>query len=164
LEKRTSTTRQIKKDFRNKRKKQDEFLQYYSQFASITRAAKKAKINRDIHYDWMKDEDYKLRYIEASERATQALEDEAARRAAEGVLEPVFHQGQAVGSIRKYSDTLLIVLMKARAPEKYKDRFYGEFSGPNGKPIPVDTTGIDYTQLSDEVLTALHAAKKPSGI
>jgi len=34
----------------------------------------------------------------------------------------VFHQGKVCGGIRKYSDTLLIFLLKAAYPEKYRER------------------------------------------
>src|SRR6516225_7362240 len=35
------------------------------------------------------------------------LEPEAIRRAVDGVDKPVYHQGQQVGTVREYSDTLL---------------------------------------------------------
>ncbi len=44
------------------------------------------------------------------------------RRAVEGVDEPRFHDGQICGHVRKYSDTLLIFMLKARRPDKYKER------------------------------------------
>jgi hypothetical protein len=48
------------------------------------------------------------------------LEDEAVRRAYEGVERPVFQGGKQVGVVREYSDTLLIFLLKALRPEKYR--------------------------------------------
>ncbi len=44
------------------------------------------------------------------------------RRAFEGVEEPVFHQGKQCGTIRRYSDTLTIFLLKAHRPAKYRER------------------------------------------
>ena len=58
---------------------------------------------------------------EATELGTAALEDEAVRRAYHGVEEPVFYKGVQCGSITKYSDKLLIFLLKARDPAKYRD-------------------------------------------
>jgi len=50
------------------------------------------------------------------------LEDEAERRAVEGVEEDVFSpHGKKVGKRRVYSDALLVRLLKAAAPEKYSD-------------------------------------------
>ena len=52
------------------------------------------------------------------------LEREARRRAVEGVEEPVgFYKGEPSAYVRKYSDTLLIFLMKGARPDKYRDRW-----------------------------------------
>ncbi len=41
----------------------------------------------------------------------------------EGVEEPVrWYKGEAGGMVRKYSDVLLIFLLKGLRPDKYKDR------------------------------------------
>lgn len=53
--------------------------------------------------------------------AVLGLEDEAHRRAFEGVDKPVFYQGDECGTIREYSDTLAIFLLKAHNPEKYRE-------------------------------------------
>ena len=37
--------------------------------------------------------------------------------------EPRFYEGEVCGYVRKYSDTLLIFLLKARRPAKYQDHF-----------------------------------------
>ena len=49
------------------------------------------------------------------------LEEEAARRAFHGTLKPVFHQGIECGQIRVYSDTLIMFLLRAANPGKYRD-------------------------------------------
>ena len=69
-----------------------------------------------------------------------ALEDEAHRRAFEGVPEPVFHQGVECGSVRKYSDTLAIFLLKAHRPEKYRENSRMELTGANGGPLQISNT------------------------
>jgi len=50
------------------------------------------------------------------------LEPEAVRRAVDGVEKGVYHEGQQVGTVREYSDTLLIFLLKGWKPDQYKDR------------------------------------------
>jgi hypothetical protein len=50
------------------------------------------------------------------------LEPEAVRRAVEGIEKPVYHLGEQVGTVREYSDTLLIFLLKGGKPDKYKER------------------------------------------
>ena len=55
--------------------------------------------------------------------AGDILEAEAHRRAVEGVEEPVgWYKGQAGGTVRRYSDVLLMFLLKGVLPERYKDR------------------------------------------
>jgi hypothetical protein len=39
---------------------------------------------------------------------------EAVRRAKDGYIKPVFHQGVKVGEVREYSDVLLMFMLKAR--------------------------------------------------
>ena len=50
------------------------------------------------------------------------MEDEAVRRAVEGVPRPVFYQGKVVGAVQEYSDELLIRMLRARRKAKYSDR------------------------------------------
>ena len=50
------------------------------------------------------------------------LEPEAIRRTVEGVEKPVYHQGRQVGTVREYSDTLLIFLLKGWKSERYTER------------------------------------------
>ena len=59
----------------------------------------------------------------------------------------MFWQGQVVGAVRKYSDTLLIFLLKSRRPEIYRERAEVAFRTP-----PVDPAS-----LSDEELDVIHA-------
>lgn len=50
------------------------------------------------------------------------------------------------------SDTLMIFLLKARRPDKYKERRASELSGPGGGPIK---TAWDYSKLILEDLDTL---------
>ncbi len=54
--------------------------------------------------------------VSPEERARR--EEEAVRRAVDGINEPVFYKGRQVGDIRRFSDTLLIFLMKAGDPAR----------------------------------------------
>lgn len=65
--------------------------------------------------------DFALRWDEAIEEAVNSLEEEVWRRGMEGVKVPVFYRGRKVGEIRRYSDRLLILLLKAHRPKKYRD-------------------------------------------
>ena len=98
------------------------FLEAYSSCGNITKAAEMAGVCRASHYLWINnDESYKIYFAEAEQEAIDRLEAEARRRALNGVAEPVFYQGVECGTIQKYSDTLLIFLLKGAKPQKYRD-------------------------------------------
>ncbi len=108
--------------------------------ANVRAAAVKTKIARGTWYDLRaRDAEFKALWDQAVELGTEALEDEAVRRAHQGTEKPVFYQGKRCGSIQEYSDTLLIFLLKARRPEKYRDNSSVEISGKGGAPIEVAT-------------------------
>ena len=104
--------------------KKARFLKAYATVCQVTLAARMAGIDRGTHYDWLqKDPEYRAKFERAQEVAIQALEDEAVRRAYEGVERPVYQGGEKVGVIREYSDTLLIFLLKGLRPAKYRERY-----------------------------------------
>jgi hypothetical protein len=73
--------------------------------------------------------------------AADALEAEAIRRAFEGQEEPTgWYKGQPGGYVRRYSDTLLIFLLKGAKPEKYADRMElrGSLANINLDALPDD--------------------------
>lgn len=70
------------------------------------------------------------------------LEQEAIRRAVEGVDEPVFHQGEVVGFVKKYSDNLLGKLLTGRRPEIFGNKT--EVTGANGGPLTIQIENFDY--------------------
>lgn len=75
--------------------KQAAFLAAFVATASVTKAAKAAKVDRALHYRWLdEDAEYPAKFKTASEQAAQLLEDEALRRAHEGIEEPLVYQGQ----------------------------------------------------------------------
>jgi hypothetical protein len=125
--------------------KQRAFLAAYAKIGNISRAAAAAEVSRSLHYRWLEDEGYRAEFDNAHDEACDSLEAEARRRAEEGVDEPVFYKGEVCGTVRRYSDTLMIFLLKGAMPEKYKDR--GELQVKKG-------TGI-LGGLTDEELEAI---------
>ena len=111
--------------------KQKAFLAAYAGCGNITDAARKAKCNRSSHYAWMENAAYAETFAAAHKQACETLESEARRRAVSGVRKPVYYQGDVVGLVREYSDTLLIFLLKAALPEKYRDDYRAELTNPN---------------------------------
>jgi len=115
--------------------KKKSFLLAYSTGLTIGEAADKAGIGRQSHYDWMNHEHderemYHQAFEDAKERRFEILEKEARRRAVEGVENPIFDKdGNLVGHEIKYSDTLLIFLMKGSHPEIYRDNMKIDVNG-----------------------------------
>ncbi len=104
--------------------------------ANVLKSSEIAKIARRTAYDWKAaDPEFAGEWGKALDIGVDALEDEATRRAVDGVDEPVFYQGEAVGVVRKYSDTLLIFLLKGRRPEKYRDRPSHAIGVPDDGPV-----------------------------
>ena len=105
----------------NSSQQQSRFLAAYSASASVLQASRWAKINRSCHYNWLKeDPTYRQRFEDATRQAAQTLEDEATRRAHEGLRKAVRYKGKIVGYETEYSDSLLIERLRAVSPEKYR--------------------------------------------
>jgi hypothetical protein len=99
------------------------FLNALAGGATVEDAARAAKTTRTTVYQWRAAEPaFAKEWAIAYRIGGDTLEAEAQRRAVEGTLKPVFHQGKVVGHVREYSDTLLIFLLKARNPQKFCDR------------------------------------------
>ena len=109
------------------------FLEVLARSSSVTEAARAVGLTRQEacrHYD--QDEAFAAAWRSALDEATDRLEQEARRRALEGSEEPVFYHGKECARVRRYSDSLLLALLKAERPEKYKDRVASELSGELG--------------------------------
>lgn len=105
-----------------KKERHNKFLAALCVYGNVTRAAEFAGLDRAALYSKRKvDPAFAAAWDEAEALGVAALEDEARRRAYEGWEEPVWHKGVNCGTVRKFSDTLLIVLLKAHMPEKYRE-------------------------------------------
>jgi hypothetical protein len=106
------------------------FLAHYREAGNISRACDAAAVERRTVYKWQEHDDgFALAFKQAQVEAVEALEAEAYRRAVEGVEEPLHSAGRMIGTVRRYSDTLLIFLLKGAAPAKYRERYD---AGPGG--------------------------------
>lgn len=131
--------------------KEKEFLEALSETCNVSKACEISDIARSSVYAWRTDDlEFAMRWDKALELGVEALEDEATRRAKSGVDEPVFYQGSQCGTVRKYSDTLLIFLLKGAKPEKYRERIDSNMNHSG-----------NITNLTDEELQVkYHAAKE----
>ena len=136
-------------------KKENEFLAALAATCNVTRACEAAGLGRRTAYEWREsDPEFAARWENARRIGAEALEDECMRRATEGVEEPVFFQGVECGTVRRYSDTLAIFLLKGAMPEKYREKASMELTGANGGPVQISDT-----ERAAKIAAILAAAK-----
>lgn len=115
--------------FRTPEKRQ-RFLDALAEGASVTAACQCLKIGRHTVYDWRaSDAAFAKAWDAAIDIGTDALEDESVRRGKDGVKRPVYQGGKLAGYVQEYLDTLLMVTLKARPPEKFRDNAHASLSG-----------------------------------
>lgn len=104
--------------------KVDEFLELLAETANVTKSAVAIGMSRRGMYDAREREPkFAARWDEAVAMGADALEQEARRRGFQGWEEPLYHKGRLTGDVvRKYSDTLLIFMLKGALPDKYRER------------------------------------------
>jgi hypothetical protein len=120
------------------------FLAEFAQCGNVLRSAQAVGVGRKTVYDWLKREPFKALYDDAHEDALDQLEEEARRRAVDGVLKPVYQQGHRVGTIKEYSDVLLITLLKGKRPDTFRERV--EHTGKDGGALTLEVV----RKMSDE--------------
>lgn len=150
-------------------------LATFADTGRIDLACSAVGVSRDTHYDWLKkDEAYAKAFEVARTRAVDMLECEAWRRAKEGVVEPMLHAGRRVVEtvdapelddegnptgktikvdrpivVVRYSDNLLMFLLKGRKREVYGDKV--EATGKDGEPLfSVDAVRAYMKSVPDE--------------
>ena len=107
---------------RTKQQRQRAFLAAYAQHANVMLSAKEAGVARQTVYEWLEhDEPFSFAYNQAKEDAKDTLRAEIYRRAKEGWDEDVYQLGKYAGTVRKYSDLLIIFHAKMLMPE-YREK------------------------------------------
>lgn len=116
---------------------QRRFLAAFEACYSLTQAARWAKVARQTHYDWLRnDPNYPECFAEAEKRGARSLEDEAVRRAHEGLRKAVRYKGRIVGYETEYSDSLLITMLKKSNPEAFRERTESRNTHDVKVPLP----------------------------
>jgi hypothetical protein len=125
----------------NRRRLKKVFLEHFAELGNLTAAARATGVSRGVVYKW-KDEDeaFAAAFGEADVAATEVLEAEARRRAVEGnphTKSWYDRSGLLVAQETEitYSDTLLIFLLKARDPRKYRERVQLQHADANGEVL-----------------------------
>jgi hypothetical protein len=120
-------------------RKRRTLLTLLAQGSRIGVACEAIKVSRQaVHLVRRREPEFNQQVEDALAVGATALEDEALRRAVEGVDRPVFQGGKLCGHVREYSDTLLLALLKARLPDKYRDRVSQEITGAAGGPVRIE--------------------------
>jgi hypothetical protein len=103
---------------------------FLAKSGNVSGACEASKADRgEVYRQRESDRDFAAAWKDALDQAPDLMEAEAHRRAVEGWLEPVYGSAgpgegtQQVGVIRRYDHTLLIFLLKAARPEKFRDNF-----------------------------------------
>jgi hypothetical protein len=130
------------------------WLDEYRASGNVYHACRRAGVSRSVVYEWRaSDPAFAAAMDEAGEEATDLLEEEARRRAVDGVERLVFgRDGRALvdprtGSAyveRRYSDALLICLLKARRPRVYRDHLDAT---ADDRPLAKAYVGIDFERV-----------------
>jgi hypothetical protein len=108
----------------------------------VTAAAGKGGRNPRRFYELRHEsEEFAAAWEEALERGTQVLEEELRRRAVDGWEETTreYRDGVLVRETvaTRYSPQLLVVLLKARRPEVYRDNAVVRVTGHEGGPVEI---------------------------
>lgn len=134
--------------------KAEAFFAALAETANVSKACAAIAVSRRTAYNWREaDPGFAAGWDRAMKAAVLGLEDEAHRRAFEGLDKPVFYQGEECGTIREYSDTLAIFLLKAHNPEKYRENSKVELEA-----------NIRVNDMTDEEIRAEIAALVGAGI
>jgi hypothetical protein len=104
------------------RNAREKFLAALREVPNVSRAARLIGMSRRYMYEVREvDAEFAQEWDDAVEVGCDAIEEEAHRRAAKGTLKPVFYKGMPVGFYVEYSDTLMLAMLKAHRPEKYRE-------------------------------------------
>jgi hypothetical protein len=134
--------------------KAEAFFAALAETANVSKACAAIAVSRRTAYNWREaDPGFAAGWDRAMKAAVLGLEDEAHRRAFEGLDKPVFYQGEECGTVREYSDTLAIFLLKAHNPEKYRENSKVELEA-----------NIRVNDMTDEEIRAEIAALVGAGI
>ena len=134
----------------SRKEAREQFLNSLALTGNVSLAAAAAGLSRSSLYHWReRDRGFAEAWLEAIEAATDVLEAEARRRALEGVEQALVHGGKMVRddeghpvTVRRYSDNLLALLLKAHRPEKFREKFAPNFGERGAR---ADAGGVSFT-------------------
>ena len=147
--------------------RQQRFITALSKTGSVTKAAALAGTSRTRVYELRKiDPAFAATWEDAEEVAADRLEDEARRRAVEGVPEPLVSGGKLVRSddgqpimVRRYSDNLLLALIKAHRPPPRQRSVHVQFPALRSMADATDAMAAISDAVASGAITPGEAAE-----
>lgn len=142
----------------------EKFLEEIAGGATVTAAARATGKKSASGYYRLRETDEKFAsdWDAAREAGIDLAEDEVRRRGFEGVEEPVYQAGKQVGSVRKFSDRLLLAWLAARRPQVWGRRAHLTLTGADGGPVEVSQSvdeAVERFSASVVSLAAVRAAR-----
>lgn len=100
---------------------QQKLLSFYGVTGVIGTAAQMAEVPIRVHEEGLQNSlAYRKAYAQAQRDSAISLEERARYRAVVGTEDPIFHDGEVVSYRQRFSDRLLIFLLQANHPAKFK--------------------------------------------
>ncbi|WP_267389468.1 hypothetical protein [Sphingomonas sp. GC_Shp_3] len=102
--------------------RQRAFIDALAELGSVKAAAKRINMSAEGAYYLRRQpgaESFRAAWTAALDHGVQRLADIAIDRATEGVADPVFWRGEIVGEKRKYSDRLLMFILRHHLADRY---------------------------------------------
>ncbi|WP_374764277.1 helix-turn-helix domain-containing protein [Yunchengibacter salinarum] len=133
-------------------RRRQRFLDALANGLSVSGAARMAGVSRQALYRLRaRDDAFRAAWADGLASGADRIEDEAVRRAVDGVEKPVFRGGQIVGHVRDYSDTMLMFLLKARRPDRYQAKA-ADTGKTDATPDPLEgSRDALYAKLADRL-------------
>lgn len=127
----------------------EKFLAQLAAGWSATKAAAATGIAKQRYYELRKaDETFAAAWEQAYDAGTDRWRDAIRERGLDGWDEPVYQGGKQVGTVRKFSDTLLLLEMKRRDPA-YRDNHRVELTGKDGGPIQTVDRSASLAEIAE---------------
>jgi len=121
------------------------FLKALAEGGSVSSAAASVGISRITAYNLRsRNPEFARLWDEAIEVATDRLEDVARHVATTGWLEPVYQGGELVGYRRRFSIPVLLTLLRAHRPEKFRRTDSADLDVPPPAPSESSDVVIDF--------------------
>ncbi len=122
------------------------FFARLAEFANVSKACVAANLSRDHVYDVRRaNKEFARRWDEAFDIGYDAMEEEAQRRAYEGVDKPIYKNGFLVDVVKETSDSLMMFLLKGRRRRVFGDK----------QEINVNRSDAPYAKMTDEEIDEL---------